>query len=52
MFYNDNLENGMVLGNDDEPRLSQWDIDFENQDDERDNQQWLNWTEYQRDKEE
>lgn len=37
MFYNDNLENGMVLGNDEE-RLSQWDIDFENQDDERDNQ--------------
>ena len=34
----DNLENGMVLGNDDEPRLSQWDIDWENQDDERDNQ--------------
>lgn len=34
----DSLENGMVLGNDDEPRLSQYDIDFENQDDERDNQ--------------
>lgn len=34
----DNLENGMVLDNDDEPRLSQYDIDFENQDDERDNQ--------------
>lgn len=40
MFYkNDNLENGMVLGNDDEePRLSQYDIDYENQDDDRDNQ--------------
>lgn len=38
MFYNDNTENGMVLGNDDEPRLSQYDIDYENQDDERDNQ--------------
>lgn len=30
----DNLENGMVLGNTAEPRLSQ--IDWENQDDERD----------------
>ncbi len=38
MFYNDNLENGMVLGNDDEPRLSQWDKEWETQDDERDNQ--------------
>lgn len=39
MFYRkDNIENGMVLGNDREPRLSQWDIDWENQDDERDNQ--------------
>lgn len=38
MFYNDNIENGMVLGNDDEERLSQYDIDYENQDDERDNQ--------------
>ncbi len=35
----DNLENGMVLfDDDDEPRLSQYDIDFENQDDDRDNQ--------------
>lgn len=38
MFWNDNIENGMVLGNDDEPRLSKYDIDYENQDDERDNQ--------------
>lgn len=38
MFYNDNIENGMVLDNDREPRLSQYDIDFENQDDDRDNQ--------------
>lgn len=45
----DNLENGMLLGNDEEPRLSQYDIDYENQDDERD---WLNWTEYQRSEEE
>lgn len=51
MFWNDNIENGMVLDNNDEPRLSQYDIDFENQDDDRDNQWWLNWTEYQRDKE-
>lgn len=34
----EHLENGMVLGNDEEPRLSQWDIDWENQDHERDNQ--------------
>lgn len=34
----DNLENGMLLDNDEEPRLSQYDIDFENQDDDRDNQ--------------
>ena len=48
MFCKDNLENGMVLGNDDEPRLSQWDKEWENQDDERDNEWWLNWNEYQR----
>lgn len=34
----DNLENGMVLGNDDETRLSQWDKEWETQDDDRDNQ--------------
>lgn len=34
----DSLENGMLLGNDKEPTLSQYDIDFENQDDERDNE--------------
>lgn len=38
MFYNDNIENGMVLDNDREPRLSQWDKEWETQDDERDNQ--------------
>ncbi len=38
MFWNDNIENGMVLNNDKEERLSQYDIDYENQDDERDNQ--------------
>lgn len=38
MFYNDDIENGMLLDNDREPRLSQCDIDFENQDDDRDNQ--------------
>lgn len=37
----DNLENGMVLDNDDEPRLSQWDKEWETQDDDRDWQQWL-----------
>lgn len=38
-YKNDNLENGMVLFDDDEePRLTQYDIDFENQDDDRDNQ--------------
>lgn len=35
----DNLENGMVLFDDDEePRLTQYDRDYENQDDDRDNQ--------------
>ncbi len=34
----DNIENGMVLDKDNEPRLSQYDIDFKNQDDDRDNQ--------------
>lgn len=34
----DNIENRMVLGNDEEPSLSQYDIDFENQDDDRDNE--------------
>lgn len=37
----DNIENGMVLGNDDELRLSQWDKEWETQDDDRDWQQWL-----------
>ncbi len=35
----DNLENGMVLfGDDDKPRLSQWEIEYDRQDDDRDNQ--------------
>lgn len=38
MFYkNDDIENGMLLGKDEESTLSQYDIDYENQDDERDN---------------
>lgn len=37
-YRNDNIENGMLLGNADEPRLSQWDKEWETQDDDRDNQ--------------
>lgn len=36
-YRNDDIENGMVLGNN-EPRLSQWDKEWETQDDDRDNQ--------------
>lgn len=42
-YADDNIENGMVLGNDDEPRLSQWDKEWETQDDDRDWQQWLEY---------
>lgn len=40
-YADDDIENGMLLGNDDEPRLSQWDKEWETQDDDRDWQQWL-----------
>lgn len=39
MFYNDNLENGMVLGNDESETVSQEDYEYHQQDDWRKEQQ-------------